>query len=197
MQKLLDNKIFKVLTTIIKVVFLFVIIAYLAFILVQKIGDNKSIGGYRVFTILTGSMKGVYDINDVVLVKEVDKKTLKVGDDIAYLGEKDSYKGKIVTHRIINIENKNNQMIIHTKGVSNILEDPVITNNKIYGKVESKLTFISLINKTIKNKYGFFFLIFVPLVLVIFLEIADTITDQKLEKQLLKKRESEDEEEII
>ena len=85
-------------------------------------------------------------------------------------------------------------MIIHTKGVSNILEDPVITNNKIYGKVESKLTFISLINKTIKNKYGFFFLIFVPLVLVIFLEIADTITDQKLEKQLLKKRESEDEE---
>lgn len=194
MQKLLDNKIFKVLTTIIKVAFLFVIIAYLAFILVQKIGDNKSIGEYRVFTILTGSMKGVYDINDVVLVKEVDKKTLKVGDDIAYLGEKDSYKGKIVTHRIINIENKNNQMIIHTKGVSNILEDPVITNNKIYGKVESKLTFISLINKTIKNKYGFFFLIFVPLVLVIFLEIADTITDQKLEKQLLKKRESEDEE---
>ena len=194
MQKLLDNKIFKVITTIIKVVFLFVIIAYLAFILVQKIGDNKSIGGYRIFTILTGSMKGVYDINDVVLVKKVDKKTLKVGDDIAYLGEKDSYKGKIVTHRIINIENKNNQMIIHTKGVSNILEDPVITNNKIYGKVESKLTFISLINKTIKNKYGFFFLIFVPLVLVIFLEIADTITDQKLEKQLLKKRESEDEE---
>ena len=194
MQKLLDNKIFKVITTIIKVVFLFVIIAYLAFILVQKIGDNKSIGGYRIFTILTGSMKGVYDINDVVLVKEVDKKTLKVGDDIAYLGEKDSYKGKIVTHRIINIVNKNNQMIIHTKGVSNILEDPVITNNKIYGKVESKLTFISLINKTIKNKYGFFFLIFVPLVLVIFLEIADTITDQKLEKQLLKKRESEDEE---
>lgn len=194
MQKLLDNKIFKVITTIIKVAFLFVIIAYLAFILVQKIGDNKSIGGYRVFTILTGSMKGVYDINDIVLVKEVDKKTLKVGDDIAYLGEKDSYKGKIVTHRIINIENKNNQMIIHTKGVSNILEDPVITNNKIYGKVESKLTFISLINKTIKNKYGFFFLIFVPLVLVIFLEIADTITDQKLEKQLLKKRESEDEE---
>lgn len=194
MQKLLDNKIFKVITTIIKVVFLFVIIAYLAFILVQKIGDNKSIGGYRIFTILTGSMKGVYDINDVVLVKEVDKKTLKVGDDIAYLGEKDSYKGKIVTHRIINIENKNNQMIIHTKGVSNILEDPVITNNKIYGKVESKLTFISLINKTIKNKYGFFFLIFVPLVLVIFLEIADTITDQKLEKKLLKKRESEDEE---
>lgn len=194
MQKLLDNKIFKILTTIIKVAFLFVIIAYLAFILVQKIGDNKSIGGYRIFTILTGSMKGVYDINDVVLVKKVDKKTLKVGDDIAYLGEKDSYKGKIVTHRIINIENKNNQMIIHTKGVSNILEDPVITNNKIYGKVESKLTFISLINKTIKNKYGFFFLIFVPLVLVIFLEIADTITDQKLEKKLLKKRESEDEE---
>lgn len=186
------KKILKILGNIIKIAFIFIIIFYLSFILVQKISDNKSIGGYRIFTILTGSMKGVYDINDVVLVKEVDKSALKVGDDIAYLGEDESYKGKIVTHRIIDIENKNNEIIIHTKGVANILEDPVITNNKIYGKVERRLGLISLINKTIKNKYGFFFLIFVPLVLVIFLEIADTIVDQKLEKQLLKKREEED-----
>lgn len=187
------KKILRILSKIIKIGFLFIIILYLSFILVQKLSDNKGIGGYRVFTILTGSMKGVYNINDVVLVKEVDKSTLKVGDDIAYLGTKESYKGKIVTHRIIDIENKNNNMIIHTKGVSNILEDPVITNNKIYGKVERRLVLISLINKAIKNKYGFFFLIFVPLVLVIFLEIADTIVDRKLEKQLLKKRDEEDE----
>ena len=187
------KKILRILSKIIKIGFLFIIILYLSFILVQKLSDNKGIGGYRVFTILTGSMKGVYNINDVVLVKEVDKSTLKVGDDIAYLGTKESYKGKIVTHRIIDIENKNNNRIIHTKGVSNILEDPVITNNKIYGKVERRLVLISLINKAIKNKYGFFFLIFVPLVLVIFLEIADTIVDRKLEKQLLKKRDEEDE----
>lgn len=186
------KKAVKIIGNIIKLVFLFIIIFYLSFILVQKLSNNKSIGGYRIFTILTGSMSGVYDINDAVLVKEVDKNTLKVGDDIAYLGEEESYKGKIVTHRIVNIENKNGEMLIHTKGVSNILEDPVITNNKIFGKVERKLILISLINKTIKNKYGFFFLIFVPLVLVIFLEIADTIVDQKLEKQLLKKREEDE-----
>lgn len=187
------KKLFKFLANIIKIIFLIIIICYLSFILVQKLSNNKSINGYRVFTILTGSMKSVYDINDVVLVKEINKDKLKEGDDIAYLGEQDSYQGKIIIHRIIKIEKKNNQTIIHTKGVDNILEDPEIINNKIFGKVERKLVIISFINRIIRNKYGFFFLIFVPLVLVIFLEIADTIVDHKLEKQLLKRRDDHDE----
>ena len=48
----------------------------------QKLSNNKSINGYRVFTILTGSMKNVYDINDVVLVKEINKDKLKEGDKL-------------------------------------------------------------------------------------------------------------------
>ena len=54
-----------------------------------------------------------------------------------------------------------------------------------------------------KNQYGFFFLIFLPLVIVIFLEIADTVTEMKQDKIEKDKKEdevnenTEDEEEII
>ena len=183
----------KILEKLIMILFVFVILMLIIVILQRATDNSVALGGYRIFTVATGSMVPKYEVGDVLISKEINPDEIKVGDDIAYLGTKESYKGKIVTHRIIDIENKNNDMVIHTKGVSNILEDPVITNNKIYGKVERRLALISIINKTIKNKYGFFFIIFVPLVLVIFLEIADTIVDRKLEKQLLKKRDEEDE----
>ena len=41
-----------------------------------------------------------YNINDVLLVKEIDKEQLQVGDDITYLGNKFDVNGRIVTHRI-------------------------------------------------------------------------------------------------
>lgn len=190
MKKILDNKIFRIFYNIIKWGFIGMMALYLAFILVQKVSNNSSIMGHRLFTILTGSMKGVYDINDVIVVKNIDTNTLKVGDDIAYLGEEDDFKNKIVTHRIIKIDiNDNGQKIYHTKGVANNVEDPTITNNQIYGKVVRKLFIISMVNHIVKSQVGFFFLIFIPLVLVIFLEIADTIVDAKLEKEELVKRE--------
>lgn len=190
MKKILDNKIFRVVYNIIKWAFIAMMTLYLAFILVQKVSNNSSIMGHRLFTVLTGSMKGVYDINDVIVVKNIDTDTLKVGDDIAYIGEKDDFKDKVVTHRIIKIDvNDNGQKIYHTKGVANQVEDPTITSNQIYGQVVRKLIVISFVNHIVKSQVGFFFLIFIPLVLVIFLEIADTIVDAKLEKEELVKRE--------
>ncbi len=190
LQKILDNKIFRIIYNIIKWFFIGMMVLYLAFILVQKVSNNSSIGGYRLFTVLTGSMKGVYNVNDVIVVKNYDTDKLVVGDDVAYLGEKDDFKGKIVTHRIVQIEqNSNGEKIFHTKAVANELVDPTVSSKQIMGKVTRKLFIISLVNHIVKSQVGFFFLIFVPLVLVIFLEIADTIVDAKLEKEELIKRD--------
>ena len=54
-----------------------------------------------------------------------------------------------------------------------------------------KVYVVNEINHIVKNIYGFFFLIFCPLVLVIFLEIADTIIDIKVEKNELRLAETE------
>ena len=92
---------------------------------------------------------------------------------------------------------ENGEKIYITKGINNIAEDPSIKDNQIYGKVVGKIPVITEINHIIKNQYGFFFLIFVPLVAVIFLEIADTITEMKRDKKDKEAEENGEKEEII
>lgn len=193
MKKLLENKTFQIIYTIIKIFVVAMLSIYLLFVIVQRFTNNSSILGYRVFTIATGSMEPVYNINDVILVKDTDPSTLKKGDDIAYLGNRDAVKGLIVTHRIIRMETFNDGKVHYTlKGVNNKYEDPSITADQILGKVVGKLPVVNFINHVVKNIYGFFFLVFCPLVLVIFLEIADTIIDMKLEKNEIRLIEKED-----
>lgn len=193
MKKLLENKTFQIIYTIIKIFVVAMLSIYLLFVIVQRFTNNSSILGYRVFTIATGSMEPVYNINDVILVKDTDPSTLKKGDDIAYLGNRDAVKGLIVTHRIIRIETFSDGKVHYTlKGVNNKYEDPSITEDQILGKVVEKLPVVNFINHVVKNIYGFFFLVFCPLVLVIFLEIADTIIDMKLEKNEIRLIEKED-----
>lgn len=193
MKKLLENKTFQIIYTIIKIFVVAMLSIYLLFVIVQRFTNNSSILGYRVFTIATGSMEPVYNIDDVILVKDTDPSTLKKGDDIAYLGNRDAVKGLIVTHRIIRMETFSDGKVHYTlKGVNNKYEDPSITADQILGKVVGKLPVVNFINHVVKNIYGFFFLVFCPLVLVIFLEIADTIIDMKLEKNEIRLIEKED-----
>lgn len=193
MKKILENKTFKIIYGIIKTFVIVLLSIYLLFVMIQRFTNNASILGYRVFTVATGSMEPVYNVNDVILVKDVVSSTLKVGDDIAYLGNRDAVKGLIVTHRIIKIEKLDDGKVHYTlKGVNNKYEDPSITEDQILGKVVGKTYVVSFINHVVKNIYGFFFLVFCPLVLVIFLEIADTVIDMKLEKNELRLIEKDD-----
>lgn len=193
MQKLLETQAFKIIYGIIKTFIVSFLVIYLLFVIVQRVTNNSSILGYRMFTIATGSMEPVYNVNDVILVTDVDPSTLKVGDDIAYLGNRDAVKGLVVTHRIIRIETLDDNKVHYTlKGVNNKYEDPSITEDQILGKVVGKVYIVNFINHVVKNIYGFFFLVFCPLVLVIFLEIADTIIEAKVERNELRLIEKED-----
>lgn len=193
MQKLLENKVFKIIYGIIRTFIVSFLVIYLLFVIIQRVTNNSSIFGYRMFTVATGSMEPVYNVNDVILVKDTDPSTLKVGDDIAYLGNRDAVKGLVVTHRIIRIETLDDNKVHYTlKGVNNKYEDPSITEDQILGKVLGKVYVVNFINHVVKNIYGFFFLVFCPLVLVIFLEIADTIIEAKVEKNELRLIEKED-----
>lgn len=183
LRKILDSKYFQIPYKIIKTIIFLVLICYLAFIIIQRVSGNQSVFGYRLFSVATGSMVPDYNIDDVLAIKDVNPDELKVGDDITYLGNKQDVNGRIVTHRIISIEEKNGKKEYITKGINNSVEDPTIEANQIYGKVIGKVPIITEINHIVKDQYGFFFLIFLPLVIVVFLEIADTITEMKRDKK--------------
>lgn len=149
---------------------LVILIILIIFAVVQKTSDNrKSIGGIKIFTVITGSMIPVYDIGDILIVKEVIPEEIKVEDDIVYQGEKGSFKGKTITHRVISIKKKEDGNYgIVTKGVANFSQDPEINQTQVLGKVIFKVPIISFILKVITNIYVW---TFIPVIILVKINI--------------------------
>lgn len=161
-----------------------ILILLIAVLALQRFSNNKiAIGGYRAFNVATGSMIPTYQIGDVLIVKEVNPDELKEGDPVSYLGKSGSFAGKIVTHRIIKIEETENGKVFHTKGDNNDSEDPLIKGDQIYGKVIYKCKIISMLTKLMNNLTAFYVIVFIPLGILIFLQIKDRLDEKREEKQ--------------
>lgn len=88
--------------------------------------------GLQVFTVLSGSMEPTYHTGSIIYVKEVDYKSLQIGDPITFMMDEDT----IVTHRITEIlpDTEDPEVLrFRTKGDANGAEDgtPVHYKNVI------------------------------------------------------------------
>ena len=167
---------FEVISTIIKIICAILLVLLIAVVGIQRFSNNQNaIAGFRVFNVATGSMVPTYRVGDIIIVKEVNTDELKVNDPITYIGKDGDFAGRVVTHRIINIEETNEGKIFHTKGDANDIEDPVIKADQIFGKVVYKCFIISILAKLMNNLIAFYILVFIPLGLLIFLQIKDTL----------------------
>lgn len=164
----------KILKIAFKILYQLLIIMCVLLILIiafQKISDNnKSIAGYRIFRVITGSMVPEYDIGEVVISKEVDPKKIKVGDDIVYLGNYGEYSGKIIMHEVTQIDkNEDGSLIFHAKGLFvGSVEDPLIKESQIYGVVKLKSGILTLLYRLATSIYSAFIIISI-LVLNVFI----------------------------
>lgn len=161
------KNIFKLIWKIVKNLIVIAVIFMFVLAVIQKATNNKgSIAGFKIFTVITGSMIPVYNIGDILIVREIEPDKIKVDDDIVYNGERGTYKNKTITHRVISIEKQEdgNYRII-TKGVANLAQDPIINQTQVIGKVVGKVPIISFILKLINNIY---ILILIPVGILIY-----------------------------
>lgn len=188
-SKIMNNKFLKVFFKIIKVILTIFIVILASVIIVQRVSNNKlSIGGIQIFTIISESMVPKYQIGDMLVAEKVAAKDLKVGDDLVYIGKVGDFKDKIVTHQIINIGEKDGKYEFITKGIANDVEDPIVNEDQIYGKVIYKSLILSWCSKLINNLYGFYFVIFVPMVILIFIDVLEEINIKKKREAYLKNK---------
>ena len=165
------EKVVKIVSKILYQILVVVCLVVAAVIILQKVTDsNRSIAGYRIFRVITGSMEPEYDVGEVVISKEVNPNSIKVGDDIVYLGTYGEYNGKIIMHSVIAIDtDKNGNLNFHAKGLhSSSVEDPQIKANQIYGVVKFKSEILTVLYKLATNIYSLFVIISV-LVLNVFI----------------------------
>lgn len=176
----------------------FVFIILVSFILVvclQRFSNNKiSIFNYRMFTVISGSMKPKYDIGDVLIAKWVEPSEIKVGDTISYSGTKGDFSGKVITHQVIKIEkNIKGEYIFHAKGLANLVEDPVVSADQIYGVVMYRSFILSTVYRIVATNIGFYLFIIIPLMYVIGSEIVTSMLRREEERRE-KSKESKKEE---
>ena len=143
----MNNRVFKIIKTILNIFVAIFIILFLLVVALQRFSNNKiSFLSFRMFTVVSGSMDPKYKIGDVLIAKEIDPSKIKIGDAISYLGKQGTLAGKVVTHEVINIEqDEDGKYIFHTQGIANDAPDPIVYESQVYGKIIYKCIILSFI----------------------------------------------------
>jgi len=165
---------------------LLIVYIYNSFLITKSsLDDNgsKEMFGYKAYIITTESMRPSIKEGDVIIVEKCIEEKLKIGDIIT-----SNKEGEIITHRIVDIqENEQNEYI--TKGDNNNVQDSeVIVYDEIEGKKVLVIPLLGNIILLLRNK-----IYIILLILVIILIGLNVINSQKKKKMRREKKKIEDE----
>lgn len=173
----------KVLKTLGQVV-LFVILIF--FILLNILSmNNKSLFGFRIYRVISGSMQPALQIGDVIIIKKANNYAEK--DIITYDNGLTT-----ITHRIKSI---NGDEII-TEGDANDAPDKPITKDRILGKYFFRISTFSVFSIMLTGKTIYLIMVLVLFAILLF-AISDRLT-RNLEyrrnnfKKVIKEKENKE-----
>lgn len=145
--------------------------------------NNRSLFGRKMFIVNSDSMKATdFAAGDLILVKEVDPKTLKEGDIISYTSTNTENFGKLVTHKIRKLTTTaSGDPGFITYGTTTGEDDKtVVTYPYIVGKYTGKIPKMGHFFQFLKTTPGYIVCILVPFMLLILSQAYESI---KLFKQ--------------
>jgi len=157
-------KIFDVAFTVF-VYLLSAVILIAALMFASNTSPDKSLFGYRYYTILTGSMEPAYSVGDMIFVKLTDAKEINVGDVITFNPSQDSdaYLTHRVTEKLENFEGTG-VTCFRTQGDANNAEDSfLIDSSRVVGVVTFSLARVGYIVRFIQLRWY----LVVPVVIMI------------------------------
>lgn len=191
------KKVGKIIKTIFNFVVVVFVLLFLLVVCLQRFSNNQiTFLGYRMFSVASSSMAPDYQVGDVLITKQTKPEDIKVGDAVSYYGKVGTFKDKVVTHKVIKIEKDvDGDLVFHTKGIANLVEDPLVHEEQIYGVVKHKSTILSFIYRTVNTKYGMFIFIVIPIFYIIGSEMLSFMLEKEDEKRSKMKKEKELEEE--
>lgn len=188
------KKIGKIIKTIFNVAITIFVLLFLLIVCLQRFSNNEiTFLGYRMFSVASSSMAPDYNIGDVLIVKKTEPDQIKVGDSISYYGKVGSFAGKVITHQVIKIDKDvDKNLVFHTKGISNLVEDPLVYADQIYGVVVHRSEVLSFIYRTVNTKYGMFIFIVIPIFYIIGSEMLAFLLEKEEERRGITHEEEEE-----
>ncbi len=153
-------------------------------------GKAARLGGYSLLNIVTGSMEPTIYKDEYVIVKKADTSKLEFGDIIAYYSEAPDIKGRLVIHRIVEVQPDGTFIL---KGDANSTADKLpVRADQILGKYQRKAWFFNWLSSFMNPRKLILLLVIIPLLLV---SIYETTSLAKLVHQAGKKKKKNEPEE--
>jgi len=121
--------------------------------------------GWRVDTVLSGSMEPAFGAGDAVVIQGIDPTRVKVGDIITYRASDDS--SMLVTHRVVEIAG-GSRLTFTTKGDANEeIDNYNVPAQNVIGVVKLSLPLVGYFANFAKTRTGLLVLLIIPGALVI------------------------------
>lgn len=174
-KKLFGNKIVGFIFSILEWIVFLILLLLVILTGIQRFSNQGNFFGYRIYTVASNSMIPIYSIGDTLLIEDVPPTEIQVGDAVTYMGEASGLKGMIITHQVQKIEVIDGKIQFHTKGVANEIEDPIVSEEQVFGKVIHKFVFLSILGKVTSNMTTMIIFLTIPIAILIAVEFMKII----------------------
>ena len=153
-----------------------------------KVRDNRiQTPLYGAYVIVSGSMEPIIKVHDAVVTKRCNEQDIQIGDVVTYKSLEDAYYGVLITHRVVNIEEKNGEKLFITKGDHNeTIDRSPIRFSQIQGKVVMRIPKIGYLKYFLIEYYGWIAVVVIPCLGIISYDIV------KLFKNIKKSKKNEE-----
>ncbi len=193
MSDIINSKVVRIISNIIEWIMGIFLIILVFLTLFQSISKQGDFFGYRIYIVGSDSMEPLYYTGDTLLVKEMVVGAIDEGDTITYVGNGDELEGLIITHQLKKKElDENGKYLLHVKGIANDVEDPIVYEDQVLGKVVYKFLILSLLGKIITSNFLTIMCITVPLVLLIVIEIIRLICKKDIKYEMSENKDEND-----
>ncbi len=147
--------------------------------------------GFKVFTVLSGSMEPEYAVGSLIYVKEVDPFELKEKDVITFMLDEDT----VATHRIVGIvpdDDDPSVIRFRTKGDANNAEDAMLVHYKnVIGSPVITIPLLGYVSSYIQQPPGMYVAIAAGAILLVLVFLPDLFKEDE------KKADKPDEQENV
>lgn len=159
---------------------------------VQTVG-YVSIGGKSLFRVVTGSMEPTISTGALLVSRQTEINSIRVGDIICYRSENTATKGWVITHRVVGVIREDGETYLETKGDANTAVDSsYVTRENLIGRVSWYSKEGSSAAKAVSalsSRMGFMSLILFPCLLIAGIIMSRSVSSIRREIDNLKQEE--------
>jgi len=168
------HKVFTVIGIVLCVILVPILIINITLIIKSAANKDEvpNVGGYLPMIVLTDSMYPNINSGDLIICHTVDPKDVKVRDVISFFDPAGN-GSSVVTHRVIEIVDKDGKLFFRTMGDNNNTEDrELVPSEKLVGKYKFRIAGAGNIAMFMQTTTGLIVCVVLPIILLVGYDIV-------------------------